>query len=402
MLTETKLKSIKPTDKTYKISDRDGLYVAVSKTGAISFRYDYRINGRRETITFGKYGEMSLAEARDKLISAKKMLSEGISPAKEKQRLKQFRNNDVFGYWLEKWFNDANYADSTRDIVGGIINRDVMPKFSKLLLSEITPTILRQYCEKLKERAPVTAVKTRDIVSMVFTYAKARGAIYDNPAEYVKGSSIATFAPRDRALTKQEIGMFFSTLKISQTSLQLKIALKLIMLTMTRKSAIVGATWDEIDFKNAEWTIPAERMKASRQGAGRPHIVYLSKQALDSFLQLKILSSESPYVLPSFGQSKYGNISKSSLNRACTHTIQLAQKNGLKLNDFTVHDMRRTASTHLHEAGYNSDWIEKALAHEQRGVRAVYNKAEYSEQRKKLLQDWADMIDKWVNEFEAG
>ncbi|WP_334320420.1 tyrosine-type recombinase/integrase [Gilliamella apicola] len=402
MLTETKLKSIKPTDKTYKISDRDGLYVAVSKTGAISFRYDYRINGRRETITFGKYGEMSLAEARDKLISAKKMLSEGISPAKEKQRLKQFRNNDVFGYWLEKWFNDANYADSTRDIVGGIINRDVMPKFSKLLLSEITPTILRQYCEKLKERAPVTAVKTRDIVSMVFTYAKARGAIYDNPAEYVKGSSIATFAPRDRALTKQEIGMFFSTLKISQTSLQLKIALKLIMLTMTRKSAIVGATWDEIDFKNAEWTIPAERMKASRQGAGRPHIVYLSKQALDLFLQLKILSSESPYVLPSFGQSKYGNISKSSLNRACTHTIQLAQKNGLKLNDFTVHDMRRTASTHLHEAGYNSDWIEKALAHEQRGVRAVYNKAEYSEQRKKLLQDWADMIDKWVNEFEAG
>lgn len=402
MLTETKLKSIKPTDKKYKISDRDGLYVAVSKTGAISFRYDYRINGRRETITFGKYGEMSLAEARDKLISAKKMLSEGVSPAKEKQRLKQFRNNDVFGYWLEKWFNDANYANSTRDIVGGIINRDVKPKFGKLLLSEITATILRQYCEKLKERAPVTAVKTRDIVSMVFTYAKARGAIYDNPAEYVKGSSIATFAPRDRALTKQEIGMFFSTLKISQTSLQLKIALKLIMLTMTRKSAIVGATWDEIDFKNAEWTIPAERMKASRQGAGRPHIVYLSKQALDLFLQLKILSSESPYVLPSFGQSKYGNISKSSLNRACTHTIQLAQKNGLKLNDFTVHDMRRTASTHLHEAGYNSDWIEKALAHEQRGVRSVYNKAEYSEQRKKLLQDWADMIDKWVNEFEAG
>lgn len=402
MLTETKLKSIKPTDKTYKISDRDGLYVAVSKAGAISFRYDYRINGRRETITFGKYGEMSLAEARDKLISAKKMLSEGISPAKEKQRLKQFRNNDVFGYWLEKWFNDANYADSTRDIVGGIVKRDVMPKFGKLLLSEITPTILRQYCEKLKERAPVTAVKTRDIVSMVFTYAKSRGAIYDNPAEYVKGSSIATFAPRDRALTKQEIGMFFSTLKISQTSLQLKIALKLIMLTMTRKSAIVGATWDEIDFKNAEWTIPAERMKASRQGAGRPHIVYLSKQALDLYLQLKILSSESPYVLPSFGQSKYGNISKSSLNRACTHTIQLAQKNGLKLKDFTVHDMRRTASTHLHEAGYNSDWIEKALAHEQRGVRAVYNKAEYSEQRKKLLQDWADMIDKWVNEFETG
>lgn len=401
MLTETKLKSIKPKDKQYKLPDRDGLYVAVSKTGTLSFRYDYRINGRRETITFGKYGELSLSEARDKLLEAKKMLANGLSPAKEKQREKQTKNNDVFGYWLDKWFIDADYAASTRDIIGGIVKRDVAPKFGKLLLSEITPTMLRQYCEKLKERAPVTAVKTRDIVGMVFTYAKARGANYDNPAEYVKGASIATFAPRDRALTKQEVGIFFNTLKISQTSLQLKIALKLIMLTMTRKSGIVDATWDEIDFKNAEWTIPAERMKASRQGAGRPHVVYLSKQAVDLFMQLKILSSESPFVLPSFGQSKYGNISKSSINRACTHTIQLAQRNGLKLGDFTVHDMRRTASTHLHEAGYNSDWIEKALAHEQRGVRAVYNKAEYSEQRRNLLQDWADMIDKWIIEYNC-
>jgi len=248
MLTETKLKSIKPKDKLYKIPDRDGLYASVSKTGTISFRYDYRINGRRETITFGKFGEISLAEARNKLIAAKKILATGVSPAKEKQREKQSLNNDIFSYWLEKWFSDVDYADSTRDIVSGIINRDVMPKFGKLLLSEITPTILRQYCEKLKDRAPVTAVRTRDIVGMVFTYAKARGANYDNPADYVKGASIATFAPRDRALTKQELGIFFNTLKKSQTSLQLKIALKLIMLTMTRKSGIVGAKWDEIDF----------------------------------------------------------------------------------------------------------------------------------------------------------
>ncbi|WP_258397967.1 tyrosine-type recombinase/integrase, partial [Lonsdalea populi] len=92
----------------------------------------------------------------------------------------------------------------------------------------------------------------------------------------------------------------------------------------------------------------------------------------------------------------HGTIALSSLNRAANHAIQLAQKQGLPLEDFTIHDMRRTASTHLHESGYNSDWIEKALAHEQRGVRAVYNKAEYAEQRRKMLQDWADMVDGWV------
>lgn len=141
-------------------------------------------------------------------------------------------------------------------------------------------------------------------------------------------------------------------------------------------------------------------MKASRQGAGRQHIVYLSQQALDLFMQLHVLTSGSPYVLPSFGQSQYGTVSLSSLNRAAAHTVELAQRKGLLIEKFVLHDMHRTASTHLHEAGYNSDWIEKALAHEQRSVRAVNNKAEYAQQRSKLLQDWADMVDGWINEYK--
>lgn len=399
MLSDTKLRSVKAKDKPYKITDRDGLYIVVLKSGTISFRYDYRINGRRETITFGKFKEITLAQAREKLIEAKKLIAIGISPSLEKQKAKKDKILSSFEDWLNDWFKNANYADSTRDIIAGIIHRDVLPKFGKRLLSEITPQLLRQHCDTIKERAPVSAVKTRDIVSMVFNYAKERGMECDNPANYVKASTIATFSPRDRVLTKHEIGIFFNILKISQTSLQLKIALKLIMLTMTRKSSIIGAKWNEFNFKDAEWVIPAERMKASRAGAGRPHIVYLSKQALDLFIQLKILSGESQFILPSFNQSKYGNIANSSINRACTHAIKLAQKRNLQLNYFTVHDMRRTASTHLHEAGYNSDWIEKALSHEQRGVRAVYNKAEYAEQRKKLLQDWADMVDNFITDY---
>lgn len=388
MLSETKIKSIKPKEKTYKVVDRDGLYITVSKTGLITFRFDYQINGRRETLTIGKYGIISLLEAREKLLEAKKKLTQGISPAVEKQQKKELGKTSHFGDWLERWLKDVTYKDSTRNLVEGIIKRDIEPKFSKKTLQEIAADMLRMHCEKIKERgSPSSAVRTRDIVGNVFTYAKARGVNCDNPAEYVAPSTIAVFNPRDRALSKREIGIFFNTLKNAQTSHALKVALKLLMLTMVRKGNLISAKWEEIDFVTAEWIIPAEKMKASRQGAGRPHVVYLSEQALDLLIQLHVLASGSAYVLPSFGQSQYGTVSLSSVNRAASHTVQLAQKKGLPLGQFVIHDMRRTASTHLHELGYHSDWIEKALAHEQRGVRAVYNKAEYAEQRRKLLQD---------------
>lgn len=401
MLTDTKLKSLKPKEKLYKVADRDGLYVAVLKSGAVSFRYDYRINDRRETLVIGLYGQITLAEAREKLLEAKKLIAKGVSPAIQKQKNKEVKKSSNFGDWLERWLKDVNYKDSTRSVVEGIINRDVMPKFGKKMLDEITGDVLRNQCEKVKKRgAAASAVRVRDIVGSVFTYAKARGVNCDNPAQYVAPSTIAVFTPRDRSLSKREVGIFFNTLKNAQTSHSLKVALKLLMLTMVRKSNLINAKWDEIDFVNAEWTIPAEKMKASRQGAGRPHVVYLSIQALDLFMQLHVLASGSEYVLPSFGQSKYSTVSLSSLNRAAAHTVELAQRNGLPIEKFVLHDMRRTASTHLHEAGYHSDWIEKALSHEQKGVRAVYNKAEYAEQRRTLLQDWADMVDQWIEEYK--
>jgi integrase len=153
---------------------------------------------------------------------------------------------------------------------------------------------------------------------------------------------------------------------------------------------LIEATWEEINFTDAVWTIPAERMKRRN-----PHNVYLSRQVLDIFVALKTCAGGSRYVLP----SRYDpdiHMSKATLNQVTTLAFKLAQKEGKPLSKFGPHDLRRTASTLLHEAGYNTDWIEKCLAHEQKGVRAVYNKAEYSEQRRAMLQDWADMIDRWT------
>ncbi|MGP7733735.1 tyrosine-type recombinase/integrase [Oceanimonas smirnovii] len=394
MLTDTKLRHLKPRDKLYKVNDRDGLYVAVTPAGTVSFRYNYSIHGRQETITFGRYGVggITLAEARERLSEAKRMVADGKSPAKEKARKKaRVKDAETFGAWAEKWLRGYQMADSTRDMRRSVYARELEKKFGNQKLTEITHEDLRALTDAIVERgAPATAVHTRDIVLQVYRWAIERGQKVENPADSVRPSSIARFEPRDRTLSPEEIKLMYQYMGRIGTSPSIRAAVKLLLLTMVRKSELTNATWSEINFSEALWTIPKERMKRRN-----PHLVFLSRQALDIFIALKTFSGGSDYVLPSRYDSDLP-MSSATLNRVLDLSYKLAQKEGQPLAKFGPHDLRRTASTLLHEAGYNTDWIEKCLAHEQKGVRAVYNKAEYREQRTAMLQDWANMIDEWT------
>lgn len=145
-----------------------------------------------------------------------------------------------------------------------------------------------------------------------------------------------------------------------------------------------------MDFNKWTWTIPGGRMKA-----GRAHVIYLPEQARDLLVGLQMCSGGSEYLVP--GRYNFRKpLSNAALNSLINRTVKEINEDVEKIQDFTVHDLRRTASTLLHEAGYPSDWIEKSLAHEQKGVRAVYNKAEYARQRAYMLQQWADMVDSWI------
>ncbi|MCX7143736.1 MAG: site-specific integrase, partial [Proteobacteria bacterium] len=243
---------------------------------------------------------------------------------------------------------------------------------------------------KKERNAPATAVHVREIVMQVFRFVQARGVKIENPADRVKASAIATFKPRERALSPDEIRIFFDTLDGVGTLPQLKLGVKLILLTLLRKGELLNARWTWVDFDAATLTIPVEIMKARR-----PHVVYLSQQALDILVALRAFAGSSPYLLPGRYETDQP-MSDATLNRVITATAAKARQAGLALADFTVHDLRRTGSTLLHEAGFNTDWIEKCLAHEQRGVRAVYNKAEYADQRRLMLQTWADMVDSFI------
>lgn len=395
MLTDSKLKGLKPGEKPYKAVDRDGLYVVVAPSGTVTFRYDYRINGRRETLTIGRFGAdgIGLGEAREKLNAARKMVSEGISPARVKadgKRDSEF--TDTFSVFADMWLENTVMAESTRSMRKSILDRDVRPVFGKRLLDEVTPSQVLALCEKIKSRgAPATAVHAREIVQQIYRHAQARGLKIENPAEAIRPSAIATFKPRDRALSPAEIHTLFNALEKVATYPTLRLALKLILLTLCRKGELINARWDEIDFEAATWTVPKERMKARRA-----HVVYLSAQVLDILVALKTMAGGSPYVLPGRYDTEKP-ISDATLNRVLTLTIQKIREEGGEIEDCSVHDLRRTGSTLLHEAGFASDWIEKCLAHEQRGVRAVYNKAEYADQRRDMLQTWANMVDAWVN-----
>ena len=166
--------------------------------------------------------------------------------------------------------------------------------------------------------------------------------------------------------------------------------MKFLLLTMVRKSELLFAVWEEVDFENAVWTIPKERMKRDR-----PHNVYLSQQSLDILIALKTCSGNSRYLLPSRYDAD-APMSRATFNRITYSVVEQADKHGLPLEPFTVHDLRRTGSTLLNELGFNRDWIEKCLAHEDgHSSRGVYNKAEYEMQRRHMLQEWADLIDAW-------
>lgn len=395
MLTDVALKSLKPKDKPYKVADRDGMYVSVSKTGTKTFRYDYRINGRRETLTIGRYGKygITLAAAREKLVDAKRLIEDGKSPAKEKKRAKtRSKREGTFGDLATQWLAESEMSESTRDMRRHIVNRDLIPVIGSYTLREVTSEDIRALCDKIKRRgAPSTALHVREFTKLIYNFANLHGIKVDNPTDDIDPRSIAKVRPRDRSLSPSEIRVLYRVLDEINANPTLKLGVKFILLTLKRKTEVAHATWDEISFDEAIWTIPKDRMKTDL-----PHNVYLSRQALDILVALKTCAGGSRYVFPS-RYDTFKPISNATFNRITTSAHELAEEVGLPLEPFTVHDLRRTGSTLLNELGFNRDWIEKSLAHEdRRSSRGVYNKAEYADQRRHMMQEWADMIDAWV------
>ena len=417
MLTDRELGALAPKEKMFKVADRDGLYVAVLPTGTRAFRYDYRINGRRETLAIGRYDPtlkvtrdpealeygmgLTLREARTLLERARRDVERGVSPSRAKVEKRAAAAEAVtFGGWADQYFTHKadpksgaeQLADSTLELRRSTYRRVIEPELGRLKLEEVTPQRLMRLCLDAKEkRGPAVGVHVREVVHAVFRHAQGSGVSIANPADAVRASAVARFEPRDRALTPEEIRTFFAALEQVAAAPTLKLALKFVLLTGVRKSEFIDATWSEIDFDKGLWTIPASRMKA-----GKAHVVPLSEQALDILTAFRACFAASKYLHPGRYDSDTP-ISNATLNRVIDAAVERIQKDDPEFQTFGVHDLRRTFSTGLNRAKFDERWIEMALAHAPRNrIAAIYNTNRYLAERKIMLQAWADAMDAWA------
>ncbi len=423
MLTDTQLKTLKPDNKAFKVADALGLYVTVAPSGTKSFRYDYRLDGKRETLTIGRYeegtrtlgekeldeidfgGVISLADARALRDRARRMVKAGLSPSKIKIEKRTIAAEaPTFGAWATKYFEfkadpksgSEKLADSTLALRKSIYKRLLEEPIGKKKLEEIKPLLLTELFQKAKdERGPGPAVHARELVLLVYRHAIGQGVEVTNPVDSIQRKTIASFKPRERNLTRTEIKTFIGALDRTMMIPTLRLALRFMLLTMVRKGEFIGATWKEIDWDRATWTIPKERMKADRA-----HTVYLSEQTMDILTTLKTCFPSSRYLHPGRYDSDL-TISNATLNRCIDATVALINEElpegAEPFETFSVHDLRRTASTRLNEALFPEVLIEACLAHQKKDqVAAAYNHAKLPGPRRALMQGWADMVDAWA------
>jgi integrase len=383
MLTDTKLKALKPRDRVYIVTDSRGLYVEVFPTGGVIWRCRYRLNGKQEKVTIGKYPSLTLKDARVKRDELMQLAARGKSPAKEKQLIKQrLSATTTVREFGERYYNEVVVRDrkDPTDMLR-CLSKDIYPAIGEKSLQDVTVADIQRLVDMKKAHGfEAAAVSLRGVLKRLFDYAVARQVVDKNPAAALPTRFIAKLKARDRALTPEEIRTYLRTLYQSSIRQQFKLGLHLILLTLVRKSELLNARWEHVHLDEGFWEIPAENSKT-----GKPHLVFLSRQSVEVFRELQFLSGTSPLVLPG----------RSSLDKPFAHNALNHALDGVTfpIAHFTIHDMRRTASTLLHERGFVSDVIEKALNHTMGGVRGVYNRAEYADQRRDMLQWWGDYVD---------
>lgn len=385
-LTDMKLRSL--TDPA-KYFDGNGLYLEVTKAGGKYWRLKYRIFHKEKRLALGVYPAVGLKEARDGAIDARRLLREGIDPSEVKKAEKAkvcytAANNleTVTRDWLTH--QSARWAPVTLQRITSAFQNDIFPSLGAREVGSIRPGEVMAVIKKIEARgAGDQAGRVLQRVKSVYRWAVIHERIDSNPMlDLVLSEILKPRAVRHRAaMSDRELPEFLKRLDAYEGDPHTIAALQLLFLTGTRPGEVRGARWDEIDLESAVWVIPGERMKM-----GVEHKVPLSKQAVKILEKMQSLSGHSGLIFPSpFYPSK--PLSDNTFNSALARM-------GYK-NSATAHGFRALFSTVANEAGWNSDVIERQLAHkEQNTVRAAYHRSTYLPDRAVLLQWWADYIDK--------
>lgn len=393
-LTDAKIRNAKPAEKPQKIVDGGGLYLEVRPTGTKLWRYRYRIAGKENIFAIGEYPAVGLAQARAALLDAKNLVKQGIHPAHQRRlELLEVEQASACTFeaiareWIDK--KKPNWSPYYLRQVERFMSADVFPQIGKLPIRSVTAAHLLKIIQQIEKRGAATvAIQVRQWSSTIFRYAVSTLRADVDPAAALKGAIHRPKVTHAKPLSREQLADFIRALDSYAGYRATVLALRLMMLTFVRTVELRQALWVEFDLERAEWRIPAERMKMREM-----HIVPLSRQAVIALRELHTLTGGRAQLFPNL-RNPQNYMTGTTLNRA----LERMGFNGKDSIGFSAHGFRATASTLLNESGYRGDVIERQLAHSERNkVRASYNQAEYMEERREMMQAWADMLDYLVS-----
>jgi integrase len=391
-LTDALVKRLKPiAGSRYSKADGGGLLLDVTQAGVKSWVFRYRINGKRDKVVIGRYPDVTLKAARDERAKLSAQVARGESPAAERKLARAgLTTNPTVREFGERYYNEqvvSRWKDPKA--IRRYLDNEIFPTLGDKTLKDVNALDVQALVYRKRDNGRVqAAMKLRNVIKQIFDYALETQLVTINPAVMVATRFIGKARQRSRVLSPKEIRPYLRTIYQSNIRRQFKLALHIILLTLSRKSELLLARWKDVDLDAGEWHVPAENAKTAKI-----HVVYLSTQVAEMFRELKRLSGDSELVLPGRGSSKRP-FAKNALNKALEGLT-------FDMDPLTIHDLRRTGATLLTENGFNKDVIEKALSHEAVGIRAVYIVAEYAEQRKKMLQWWGDYVESIVTESKV-
>jgi len=383
-LTDAQLRNLVTRDRDYKVADGNSLYVLVSTTGLRAWRWKYHFGGKEKLLPLGSYPKVSLAEARAARDEARKKLLSGVDPAAERRDAKRalrvaLQNSfeSVARDWHRIW-SVGRHARYACDVMSRL-ERNVFPSIGHMPIEDIAPKDIVQVMERIQGRgATDIAKRARDTSSQIFRYAITRGLAARNPAADFKPSDVL---PQRKAtnfarIGEDELPTLLRKVEAYQGSPKTRLAIKLLMLTFVRTSELIGARWSEIDFEQAEWKIPAERMKMKRL-----HVVPLAPQAIQVLRTLQLVSGGGELIFPGDRDPK-----KPMSNNTILKALERLGYKGR----MTGHGFRGLASTALYERQFPSDHIELQLAHSRGKIRGAYDHSRQLPQRRIMMEHWAD------------
>jgi len=397
-LTATAVRQALPKAKAYKLSDGHGLYLLVNPKGAKYWRYKYRYGGKEKTLALGVFPEVSLKDARVAHQEARTKLDKGVDPGEERRVQKLTRNlaaADSFEAVALEWFGKVmpDKSESYRVRTRRILEKDLFPVIGQRPVGAIKPPEMLAALRRIEARgANDIAHRAKQTAGQIFRYAVVTGRAERDPSADLKGA----LAPRQKqhhaAITDpDEVGRLMVAIDGFTGTPVVKTAVQLSALLFQRPGEIRAMEWSEINWDQARWEIPAAKMKMRA-----PHIVPLSRQALELLEELHLLTGRGRYVFPS---------ARGASRCLSENTVRIALRAmGYDKDTMTAHGFRAMARTILDEVlGCRVDWIEHQLAHAVRDANGrAYNRTAHLEGRARMMQQWADYLDQLKAQANAG